>query len=218
MLKIEFAIVLFFVPICYADDKPQPVAREEAAAVRELRKTGASIEFDAQGHAVSFFLMWSETDDKFTDAHLKHVAELSHLKELWLEHTSVTDSGLEHLKTMKQLETLGLICKYETGKPAKITDCGLKHLKELTNLRMLRLEDSDVTDCGLVHLRALTKLEDLSLFGTEISDAGLKQLRGLKNLTYLDVAETQWEKEHGAITVEAVNALRKYLPRCKIDY
>lgn len=202
---------------CDADDQPPPSTKGEAVAIGELKKIGVVIEADDQGHAISL-MCDSSAGGKFTDAALKHVTRLPHLKELWLEQTSVTDSGLQNISTMTQLKTLGLICEYKPGEPATITDCGLKHLKRLTNLRKLWLRDSDVTDCGLVHLRCLTKLEDLSLFGTEISDAGLNHLRGLKNLTYLDVAETQWETKGGAITLDAVKELRKHLPECKIDY
>jgi hypothetical protein len=188
----------------------------EATAIRELRAIGADIELDKQAHAIS--LWWPGESHEFSDKQLKLATTLPHLTELWLEHTTVTDAGLIELKHLKKLKILGLICEYVPNKPARITDAGLVHLKRLCTLRMLRIEDSDVTDKGLIHLRGFTKLEDLSLFGSEISDAGLVHLRGLKSLTYLDIAETQWEKTSGAISPKAARELRKHLPKCKIDY
>jgi hypothetical protein len=195
----------------------EAILQSEENAILALRATGARIGVDAQGHAIS--LAWEiPTRGAFTDDDLAHVSSLEYLKEVWLEQTDVTDAGLRHLKHLRQLETLALICKSERGTPANITDVGIERLSGLTNLQVLRLDNADVTDAGLAHLRKLTKLRDLDLFGTEISDAGLVHLQGLKNLEYLDISETRWEKRSRAITVEAATALGKHLPRCDVIY
>lgn len=213
MRPVIFA-TLFAPGFCWADDA---ISTSETNAIRELTKSGAEIGLDNHGHAVS--LTWEVgTTGSFGDKDLKQVALLPRLRELWLEHTSVTDAGLGNLKGMTQLEVLGLICKYRRGHPSPVTSQGLKHFKGLKNLRVLRLEDSDVDDRGLLHLGALANLEDLDLFGTEISDAGLVHLRGLKKLKYLNISETQWEKKGGAISPEAARTLQQYLPSCDIDY
>ena len=61
------------------------------------------------------------------------------MQALNLDHTQVTDAGLEHLKGLADLRELSL---YST----KIAGKGLRHLKTLANLRKLYLGEAAVSD------------------------------------------------------------------------
>jgi len=63
-----------------------------------------------------------------------------------LEHTRVTDAGLEHLKGLTKLQTLDL-------QGTSVTDAGLEHLKGLVRLKELDLSRSKVTAEGVKRLR-----------------------------------------------------------------
>ena len=84
--------------------------------------------------------------------------------------TQITDAGLEHLKGLTSLTTLGL-------NSTQIADAGLVHLKGLTSLDHLNLTHTQITDAGLEHLKGLTSLTTLDLSRTKITDAGLEQIK-----------------------------------------
>ncbi len=87
-----------------------------------------------------------------------------------LGNTQVTDAGLESLKGLSQLESLGL-------DGTKITDAGLIQLKGLSQLHELYLFDTKVTDSGLEHLKGLNQLKMLFLHRTKVTDEGVKKLQ-----------------------------------------
>ena len=63
---------------------------------------------------------------------------------LWLGGTPITDSGLEYLTGLTQLQSLNL-------NNTQVTDKGLGHLKGLTALQSLDLGYTRLTDTGLQH-------------------------------------------------------------------
>jgi hypothetical protein len=105
-----------------------------------------------------------------------------------LTGSSITDAGLDSLKSMSKLEELDLA-------NTAVTDAGLVKLQGLTQLRRLRLLDTKITDDGIENLKALKNLEDLDLGNTQgnsqIGDAGLAKLKGLDNLQILNLSGTQ---------------------------
>ncbi|MBN2291622.1 MAG: hypothetical protein JXM70_04305 [Pirellulales bacterium] len=80
---------------------------------------------------------------------------------------------------------------YINSSRTPITDTNLKHLKELTNLRVLKLVDTQVTDNGLEYLKGLTSLQALDLKVLQVTDAGLENIKGLTNLQELWLEGTQ---------------------------
>ncbi|MBN8419972.1 MAG: hypothetical protein J0L73_13725 [Verrucomicrobia bacterium] len=84
---------------------------------------------------------------KVTDAGLKALAGMKHLKELHLEGTGITDAGLDQLKGLTELEYLNL---YNT----KVTDAGMGKLAGLSKLNAIYLWQSGVTKAGVAALRA----------------------------------------------------------------
>jgi hypothetical protein len=188
-------------------------AREQKAAVEEIRKLGGLVAYEYHGPAwlqsslgVDFFgtvCGVSLVRSPVTDAGLERLKGLTQLQMLTLEGPQITDGGLENLEGMSQLESL---CLSDT----KVTDAGLKHLRVLTKLQTLYLKGTLVTDAGLEHLEGLTQLPRLWLNRTRVTDAGLDHLKGLTQLRWLDLSVTR-------VTDEGVKRLQQVLPNCKID-
>jgi len=146
------------------------------------------------------------------DSHLKRLREVlpmfDHLQVLGVTASSkVTDSGLEHLAGIPQLQDLDVA-------ESRVTSVGLRHIATATSLirldlrktslgddlaclssfqqlEILDLGQTTVTDDGLRYLAALPNLQRLALDGPKITDAGLRHLRGMKSLTLLILTDTQ---------------------------
>jgi serine/threonine protein kinase/Leucine-rich repeat (LRR) protein len=150
-------------------------------------------------------LTWLDlADTRVNGPGLAYLKGLTNLTELGIANTDVSDAGLEHLKGLTNLKGLSL-----SG--TRVSGAGLVHLKGLTKLTELRLGTSTLTDLGLKHVAELTRLEKLSLAGSSVSDDGLKHLHGLYRLKELDLTGTK-------VTAEAVAALAKALPKCKVAW
>ena len=121
---------------------------------------------------------------------LKRIEPLKHLKRLELMHDeAIGDSGLTHIKDMKELETLRLV---ETG----LTSKGLGSLKELTNLRLIDLSMNRINDDDLKALLSLRKLEEVDLSGTSVTDKGLRILRdNLPSLKRVEYGGVVWLRD-----------------------
>ena len=174
-------------------------AREQRAAVEEIRKLGGGVyalydyEFTStQQPPGPVWLRRLLGDDCFVS-----------VVKVMLADTRITDVWLGRLKGWTRLQELEL-------SKSKITDAGLKHLKGLTQLRQLFLGGTKVTDAGLEHLRGLMQLQDLRLNGTQVTDAGLECLKGLPQLRVFVLDGTH-------VTDAGVQRLRQALPKCYIQ-
>ena len=121
---------------------------------------------------------------EITDAGLKHLAALAHLRNLALAQTQVTDTGLKNLAGLTELRRLTL-------NSTKVTDAGLKSLAPLKALEELELSNTKVAGAGLKELAVLKRLQYLGLHGTKVTDAGLKNLAVLAQLQTLVLSDTQ---------------------------
>ena len=83
---------------------------------------------------------------EISDAGLKRIEELPHVRWLRLDYTKISNAGLEHVKGLTTLQSLNL-------NGTKISDGGLQHLKGLTHLQVLDLRGTEVTDSGVQNLR-----------------------------------------------------------------
>lgn len=133
------------------------------------------------------------------DVRLKAVTHLTGLKELSLDNTDITDSGMGMLSSFPQLEELAL--------NSRVTDRGMVHVAQLKSLKRLYFPGTTkVTSVGLQHISKLTSLEELYL-GEGIGDAGLAHLRGLPRLTYLCLYGPRFT-DAGMVHVKAIPSLR----------
>lgn len=113
---------------------------------------------------------------KLTIEKLALLKDVTNLEVLSVNTDHFRDIGLQHLKSLKQAESLEL--------SGRITNADLVQLNGVTNLRHLTL-GSDVTDAGMKHLARLTCLQSLSLTDTQVTTKGLRHLKGLTRLEKL---------------------------------
>lgn len=125
--------------------------------------------------------------DFLGDDDLKLLRNATRLRKLELTYCSLTETGLENLAGLNQLESLSLQGSLGNS-PGDHADFALDCLKGLTQLQELNISCNDaVTDVGLKHLQGLTQLRKLNLGCTRITDAGLKYVKGMTELRELKV-------------------------------
>ncbi|MFK7844776.1 MAG: c-type cytochrome domain-containing protein [Rhodothermales bacterium] len=109
--------------------------------------------------------------DEFSDDDLQLLAPVSEqIAWLNLGRSSVTDAGMTHLKSLKNLSKLHL-------EKTAVTDDGLAHLSNLERLEYLNLYGTAVSDNGLEHLKTLTNLSALYLWQSSATKAGAEKLQ-----------------------------------------
>ncbi len=110
---------------------------------------------------------------QFGDAQLAQLAELAAVGPVlqWLDlgETGVTDAGMVHLASMRELRRLQL-------DRTAVTDSGLPALAPLMKLESLNLFGTDVTDTGVGALRVLPRLRRLHLWQTQVTPEAASKL------------------------------------------
>jgi Planctomycete cytochrome C/Leucine Rich repeat len=107
---------------------------------------------------------------KCDDAKVASLTPLgSHISQLDLGRTVITDAALKTLSEFSRLSVLDL-------RQTKITDAGLAALSSLKNLQTLNLYGTEITDAGLKSLAAIKSLKQVTLFQTKATPAGVKLL------------------------------------------
>jgi len=144
---------------------------------------------------------------RITSERFAHLKNLTNLRILYLDGTSVDDEGLVYLERFTQLRYLSL--------PTTTTDAGLAHIKKLHRLQDLSVRETQISDAGLKSLSGLAELEKVDFQETKIDgsgcaylkdlgklhglnfrdctqfgDQGLKQISEFKSLNWLDVGST----------------------------
>ncbi len=95
--------------------------------------------------------------------------------------------------TGEQLKLFGIVRApaYVDLDGTAMTDEGLANLNGFTDLRKLRISNTQVTNAGLKHLAGLASLQELDLAGLQgVTDKGVKHLDGLTGIEYLDLSGT----------------------------
>jgi hypothetical protein len=101
---------------------------------------------------------------------------LPHLRTLDLSYSTISDTGLQALASLPQLETLRLVnCKYVALEDA----CWLA---QTPNLLHLDLRQTQIDDDAIPCLAQLLKLEELEVGKTPMTDTGVTKLRSLMNV------------------------------------
>ena len=106
-----------------------------------------------------------------TDAGVRHLARLPHLKHLDLGDTGITDRGLEILRELPGLETVSL-------RMTNVTDAGMTHLSACDELQDVALDWTRTGDGAIRALSGKRRLHHLST-GSGVTDAGLAALHDL---------------------------------------
>lgn len=101
--------------------------------------------------------LWMGNNSNYTNRAWASLKNLSHLKELSLERTSMSDMGMTYLADLTRLESLELrYCE-------RITDVGLYSLEKMTSMRILDLGGNQIRGDGLEPLQGMKNLEQLNL-------------------------------------------------------
>lgn len=110
---------------------------------------------------------------KISDAGLKELTELRHLKWLDLADTQITDVGLAELRKLTNLEELGL-----TG--TMVTNVGIKELQGLEHLQVLDLWGTRVDDAGLIELSGIKSLRHV-IVGPPVTRHGIERVHKIRS-------------------------------------
>ena len=152
-------VTLCAIPFAWVAAKWLQLKREQEAA-RAFETLGGLVNWSKPSGPV--WLRDLIGDDLFT-----------HIELLYLFGTEVTDTGLENIKGLGELQTLNLWA-------TKITDTGLENLKGLSQLRTLDLGETKITDAGLEHFKGLSQLQTLNLVGTNVTRYGAREPQGIR--------------------------------------
>ena len=167
-----------------------------------LTHLGAAVQRDTAGNIVAVNLRgsWINDDD------MLDVARLPHLQRLDLSHTRISDDGMLHLKSARNITDLNLFysewltdqgltairdwkqLKRLNLRGTRISDGTLAIVSKLTGLEALDIANTQVSDNGLDYLITLTNLKELSIGRSRLSESALEVLRMLPTLTYLDLS------------------------------
>ncbi len=145
--------------------------------------------------------------DPVSDTGLSHIAGLTALEKLNLDHTLITDEGMVHLAGLTRLKHLVPPRKGLSGTGfaqlhaltelrevvlgyTEVTDEGLAGLAKIPGILKLRLP-SQITDAGVKHLGSMTSLIELNLDRTGVTDAGVSHLVNPSRLESLGLNETR---------------------------
>jgi Leucine-rich repeat (LRR) protein len=147
------------------------------------QKQGAAVSIEAGLIALRALVGWPGISltlrgNGVFDSALARVDGLDDVRELQVEHTSITDTGLAKLNNLKGLQRLYMFNN-------KISCIGLQTPGGLSSLRDLSLIDTGVTDDGMSMVGLIDSLQKLELQGSGVTDRGLGSLQQLHNLRHL---------------------------------
>lgn len=211
VLKLVRIVSLILLPtgFCFAA-APTAESLVAAGAVVKQDDTGAIVEVRFAGPAVDPVVLamlpelpalrsvvLAGTDAN--DAALVPLGRIATLTNLDLRDCPVSNAGLAHLASLRNLAALRL-----SGKSGKTTvdDAGMEHVAKLTALRAVMLDFLWVSEVGLATLAPLAKLEDLTLAQSLVGDEALPVIARFPALKRLRLAKT-------TITAEGLADLEK---------
>lgn len=152
--------------------------------VRDLSVTslnGSSTVISARISQLSSLRILKLDGTSIGDEGLRSVASLPHLENLDVQNCSnLTEAGIQFLSTALSLQRLNLAYL-----PEAVTENCLLHLSSLTSLRLLDVSQSNITGANLASLRGL---QYLNLCGCNLMDeAGFAAVATLVSLQVLHV-------------------------------
>jgi serine/threonine protein kinase len=150
----------------------------------------------------------------------------SDLVELGLEECPITDESMDYLNAFNKLEILDLR-KTPISKDGLFRMRGLTHLRDLdlrgcqrlkdndldllqafTNLKVLRLSDTDIKNISLLSKGPTIDLKQLFLDSTKFDDSSIRDCKPMPNLKLISL-------EHTAVTTQGLIRLASLAPELK---
>src|SRR5258708_8245383 len=145
---------------------------------------GGRVDRDAAGEITGVHLRGTWV----SDTELLNLARLRKVERLDLSHPRITDEGVLHLKTARQIKDLNLYYAEQ------VTDQGMTAIREWKELKRLNLRGTRVSDGSLAIVGGLTQLEALDIAYTEFTDNGLDALVPLTQLKALAIGRSKLGK------------------------
>jgi len=142
---------------------------------------GGKVERNAQGNIVAINLRGTWV----SDVELIDIGLLPALERLDLSHTRITDEGMLHLKSARNIHELRLYYAEQ------ITDQGMSAIKEWKTLRRLDLRGTRVANGTLEIVSHMPQLEALDIANSQVTDNGMDQLISLTNLKQLALGRSR---------------------------
>lgn len=189
------------------EDTSQEVPAEigdDPAAVAAVEALGVVVTLNTEGQVMRADCKDAAPDGAaLNDEQALQLAAFTHLTELSLENSAITDAGLDALVSqMPQLKILSL------RRCNLLTDAGFAALAKLPNLERALLLYTGISNEGLVHIAPLTTLRVLDLRGCpRLGNAGLTHLAGLVNLVDLKLKSTAFY-DTGLVHLAGMTKLR----------
>jgi hypothetical protein len=174
------------------------LGRDLFYSVNSFHIKGGSISNNDMIHfkALPHLVMLSFADCKgVTDDGLKHLAQLTKLRQFSLDGSNINGSGFRYLSQLKSLKVLGMM-------RTDLNDEGAKNLSLFSNLESLSLTDTQITDEGLKSLESSTSLKSVFLLRIVRDPSGTMSVRHVE----------------GQFTTDGIARLKAKLPGCKIQY
>ena len=168
-LKTNLALEELALNMAWTDDDLAHLATNKALRILEIDQGGA-----------------------ITNRGLAYLSGLTNMQGVLLKDSQITDEGLDHLLTWKNLGRIHL--------PPAITHRGVAKLRAIKTLRVLGWRSA--TDEGMVYMKDFPNLKELWLNNAKITDAGLKHLHGLPKLIEIGLKNT-------AVTTAGIQALKE---------
>ncbi len=138
---------------------------------------------------------------KSIDGRLRNIAAFPEIREVSLQDTDLSDTGLGYLSECRGVNCLEL-------SNTEVTDAGVEKLTKLTELRELYLAHTAVSDKCAEDIAKMSRLEVLVLSDTHFTELGLSRIAGLPALTQLSLNGTR----------VTGNALSRFAARSSIKY
>jgi hypothetical protein len=114
---------------------------------------------------------------EFGDDGLAAVAQLKHLREFRVWHSSVTAEGLKQLQALPEIRGLTIGQRLANTPPAALTDAAVVALAGCSSLESLSLQEARLTLPALTQLGKLTHLKRLMLDGIDLPESDLAALK-----------------------------------------
>jgi hypothetical protein len=143
--------------------------------------------------------LWGEW---ISDSSLQSLQSLPQLERLAMHETSATEFGLASLARLPNLRTLVL-------EESSISDQTLAAIAGIRDLEILAVDSPRITDAGMRHLASMPRLRDLRLDRTSITDSGLLDLQSVHCLRELSVSQTR-------VTDGGIETLHRFRPELNI--
>ena len=188
-------VVVVAIPCSWLETEMK-AAREQRAAVEEIRKLGGRVRYDYEPEnsttaVVPPYPAWMQKlfgDDLFADvieAEIENTAEPNQpFNHTGLSKLNIPGEKFKYLR-LAILKRLPLLQNLKLDN-ANVRDAELENLQGLTRLRSLALASNPlVSDEGLMNLRGLPQLRKLWLVGTSVTGEGFSHLKHLPRLEEL---------------------------------